>query len=67
MTDDLFSMPICPLFHFVYWFELLLSFSLVFTWLLNFAGKPFVGASIGYFSFIFLLTGRALTVSFVMH
>ena len=31
---------------------------------MNFAGKPFVGASIGYFSFIFLLTGRALTVSF---
>jgi len=29
-----------------------------------FHGKPFVGASIGYFSFIFLLTGRALTVSF---
>ncbi|ONL97136.1 Calpain-type cysteine protease DEK1 [Zea mays] len=27
-----------------------------------FHGKPFVGASIGYFSFIFLLTGRALTV-----
>jgi hypothetical protein len=26
------------------------------------AGKPFVGASIGYFSFMFLLTGRALTV-----
>nr|CAB3501081.1 unnamed protein product [Digitaria exilis] len=27
-----------------------------------FHGRPFVGASIGYFSFIFLLTGRALTV-----
>ncbi|KAG2552578.1 hypothetical protein PVAP13_9KG552600 [Panicum virgatum] len=27
-----------------------------------FHGKPFVGASMGYFSFIFLLTGRALTV-----
>ncbi|BAF09804.1 calpain-type cysteine protease ADL1 isoform X1 [Oryza sativa Japonica Group] len=27
-----------------------------------FQEKPFVGASIGYFSFLFLLTGRALTV-----
>uniref|UniRef100_A0ACD5ZI26 Uncharacterized protein n=1 Tax=Avena sativa TaxID=4498 RepID=A0ACD5ZI26_AVESA len=27
-----------------------------------FQGKPFLGASIGYFSFLFLLTGRALTV-----
>ncbi|KAJ3692452.1 hypothetical protein LUZ60_012802 [Juncus effusus] len=27
-----------------------------------FEGKPFVGASVGYFSFLFLLTGRALTV-----
>ncbi|KAJ6387737.1 hypothetical protein OIU77_026335 [Salix suchowensis] len=27
-----------------------------------FAGKPFVGASVGYFSFLFLLAGRALTV-----
>ncbi|XP_065878809.1 calpain-type cysteine protease DEK1 [Euphorbia lathyris] len=25
-------------------------------------GKPFVGASVGYFSFLFLLAGRALTV-----
>ncbi|KAJ6713506.1 CALPAIN-5 [Salix purpurea] len=27
-----------------------------------FEGKPFVGASVGYFSFLFLLAGRALTV-----
>ncbi|KAJ4808103.1 Calpain protease [Rhynchospora pubera] len=27
-----------------------------------FEGKPFVGASVAYFSFLFLLTGRALTV-----
>ncbi|KAJ9153323.1 hypothetical protein P3X46_026773 [Hevea brasiliensis] len=27
-----------------------------------FRGKPFVGASVGYFSFLFLLAGRALTV-----
>ncbi|KAJ4822515.1 Calpain-type cysteine protease dek1 [Turnera subulata] len=27
-----------------------------------FGGKPFVGASVGYFSFLFLLAGRALTV-----
>ncbi|KAK7399696.1 hypothetical protein VNO78_10885 [Psophocarpus tetragonolobus] len=27
-----------------------------------FKGKPFVGASVGYFSFLFLLAGRALTV-----
>ncbi|KAK9274194.1 hypothetical protein L1049_019008 [Liquidambar formosana] len=27
-----------------------------------FADKPFVGASVGYFSFLFLLAGRALTV-----
>ncbi|XP_042456933.1 calpain-type cysteine protease ADL1-like [Zingiber officinale] len=27
-----------------------------------FEGKPFVGASVGYFSFLFLLGGRALTV-----
>eukprot|EP01018_Ginkgo_biloba_P017061 Gb_09128 [translate_table: standard] len=26
------------------------------------AGEPFVGASVGYFSFLFLLAGRALTV-----
>lgn len=28
-----------------------------------FSDKPFVGASVGYFSFLFLLAGRALTVS----
>ncbi|KAL9386177.1 hypothetical protein Peur_019301 [Populus x canadensis] len=27
-----------------------------------FGGKPFVGASVGYFAFLFLLAGRALTV-----
>ena len=27
--------------------------------------KPFVGASVGYFSFLFLLVGRALTVSYL--
>ncbi|XP_027916501.1 calpain-type cysteine protease DEK1 isoform X1 [Vigna unguiculata] len=27
-----------------------------------FEGKPFVGASVGYFSFLFLLAGRSLTV-----
>ncbi|XP_038983004.1 calpain-type cysteine protease ADL1-like [Phoenix dactylifera] len=27
-----------------------------------FEGKPFVGASVGYFAFLFLLAGRALTV-----
>ncbi|KAK8943955.1 hypothetical protein KSP40_PGU018953 [Platanthera guangdongensis] len=27
-----------------------------------FEGKPFIGASVGYFSFLFLLAGRALTV-----
>jgi hypothetical protein len=27
--------------------------------------KPFVGASVGYFSFLFLLAGRALTVSYI--
>ncbi|EEF38998.1 calpain, putative [Ricinus communis] len=27
-----------------------------------FQGKPFVGASVGYFTFLFLLAGRALTV-----
>ncbi|WCJ28805.1 calpain-type cysteine protease family [Euphorbia peplus] len=27
-----------------------------------FQGKPFVGASVGYFAFLFLLAGRALTV-----
>jgi hypothetical protein len=64
VTDVLSLVSSVLFFDFVYWFELLLSFSLVFIWLMNFAGKPFVGASIGYFSFIFLLTGRALTVSF---
>ena len=29
-----------------------------------FLDKPFVGASVGYFSFLFLLAGRALTVSY---
>lgn len=27
--------------------------------------EPFVGASVGYFSFLFLLAGRALTVSYL--
>lgn len=30
-----------------------------------FPEKAFVGASVGYFSFLFLLAGRALTVSFI--
>lgn len=30
----------------------------------SFADKPFIGASVGYFSFLFLLAGRALTVSY---
>ena len=29
----------------------------------SFLAKPFVGASVGYFSLLFLLAGRALTVS----
>lgn len=32
--------------------------------LLYFPDKPFVGASVGYFTFLFLLAGRALTVSY---
>ena len=41
----------------------LLSANMIFFALL-FSGKPFVGASVGYFSFLFLLAGRALTVSY---
>lgn len=32
--------------------------------LLYIPDKPFVGASVGYFTFLFLLAGRALTVSY---
>lgn len=31
-----------------------------------FSGKPFVGASVGYFLFLSLLAGRALTVSYLL-
>lgn len=32
----------------------------------SYSDKPFVGASVGYFSFLFLLAGRALTVSIML-
>ncbi|KAG6476656.1 hypothetical protein ZIOFF_065901 [Zingiber officinale] len=45
---------------FVCFLAFLLALSAFFLGL--FEGKPFVGASVGYFSFLFLLAGRALTV-----
>ncbi|XP_020572133.1 calpain-type cysteine protease ADL1 isoform X2 [Phalaenopsis equestris] len=45
-------------------FVCFLSFLLALAafWVGFFEGKPFIGASVGYFSFLFLLAGRALTV-----
>jgi hypothetical protein len=42
----------------------LLHMTLTFSYICC-SDKPFVGASVGYFSFLFLLAGRALTVSYI--
>lgn len=57
------ALPILFFFYIIFFF----SGNHVTNFIAAFADRAFVGASVGYFSFLFLLAGRALTVSLVLH